>query len=72
MSDAGPGGDDDRASRQGRLGAVRVANPDAERARRQVDPRRLVREDLGAEAARLGAEPRHQLGPDGRPSGKPG
>ena len=53
------GGDDDR------LGAVlRVADPDAEGALGEVDPRHVVGDELGAEALRLLAEVLHHLGPE--------
>ena len=58
----GAGGDDDRLGLVGGLGGVGVADPDPERAGRQVDPGHLLGADLGAEARGLLAEAHHQLG----------
>ena len=52
----GAGRDDDCVGRVGGLGGVGVADPDAERAGRQVDPADLLGADVGAEAGRLLAE----------------
>ncbi len=58
----GPGRDDDRLRRVGRLGGRGIPEPDAERSSREVDPGRLGGDELGAESRGLFAEYLHELG----------